>query len=158
MRTINSIFLIILLATIGFCQAQAKALEVSNECVISEYLIVKYPKSEEAESHSKEIGRFKVGNIGEGKEVLKTFNIPNSKLFIVASVFYDDDMYFNNTFNEALTITLVVSRSRKLTLSSTVSVGKTQVQYDENFKEINVETVSRNGNKLFDISMKCNRK
>lgn len=144
--------------TYGVCQAQTKVLEASDQCVITEFLLPKHLNSEELKSKKREIGKFETAKIGEGREIRKIFRINNSKFFAIASVFYDDDKELNDTLTDTITITLVVSRTKKLRLPSTISVGKTQIQYDENFTDINVETMAHYGNKLFDFSMRCSKK
>jgi hypothetical protein len=156
MQIFSAVFLIFFLCASIVCQEQTK---VSDECVVS---VVTYPNaaslnSEEYEGKAKEIGKFET-TVYEGELTEKRFRIPGSKLFVSATVLYDDNIYFDNQLHDAMNITLAVSQSRKFSLSSSISVATTQIQYDKYFNQVSIVVLARTGNKWFDVSMKCSKK
>jgi hypothetical protein len=147
---------VILLNVFVFSQKQAEF--PKDECVISvrEYRNAKSLDSKKSKASNKEIGKF-IPNNSEGEVTQRRFRIPNSKLFAFANVYYDDNMLYDGYPHAAIAITLAVSRNRKLSPLSVISIGTVHAQY-EDFAQISVLVLARSRNKLFDVCMICRRK
>ena len=156
MRIINYIILIFLLNVCALSQQQTESTE--DECVVSvkEYRNAKSLYSKKRQTNDKELGRFTPDN-SESGFTQKRFRIPQSQLFVFANVYYDDNMLYDGYLHDAITITLVVSRNKKLSSLSTISVATIHAQY-EDFAQVSVIVLARSGSKLFDAQMICRRK
>ena len=131
-----------------------------DECVVyvKELRTAKSLNAEKLEVKEKEIGRF-ITEVAESSFTAKRYSIPNTKLFVFANILYDDNMYSKETsLQDAVNITLAVSRSKKLSLSSSISVATLQAQYGSESDGVTLVLLARYGSKWFDVGIVCRKK
>lgn len=142
---------------------QVKADPVT-ECIV--YFIddtEKAAKSDDDElSEGMEVGRFLPTPGGEGTLTVRRFRVGKSNLYIFASVFYEDDLFYDDILHDAMTLALSITTStnKNADKNPKLRLAFTGMQIDdrEDFGAANLYALVKRKGKDSAISMNCQRK
>lgn len=144
------------------CQAQEKKQEDSNledECIV--YFIDNMnkhrPSDDDDKQYGTEVGRFFAGG-GEGSLHLRRFRLKKQKLFIFASAFYEDDLWYGGIPHDAVTLKLSITKSGNKDTKDWLAFSGTQFEYRADFGAAHTYLLFRLNKKTSFITMKCQRR
>jgi len=103
------------------------------------------------------LGEFKTV-IAEEETTTKVYKIPNSKLFVTASVFYTDEMMASVDTVESMSLGLAVARKSYESALFAPNVIQTDVTYNDFTDVVRVKTFISINKKRFLIGLQCDCK
>jgi hypothetical protein len=154
------IFLVILNATFN-CKAQddLPIRETQDKCIV--FLVDDVVKADKLDDDNllqgKEIGRFFASG-GEGTLIEKRFRLGKSRLFVFASAFYEDDLFYDNIPHDAITFRLAVTRSAKENIKFTIALSLTQIEEKDDYGAVITSVLVNQKGKQSAVRMECQRK
>ena len=149
------------------CAAQDTAqveTEPATECVIHFVDdINKAAKSDDDEfSEGIEVGRFFPTPGGEGTLTVKRFRVGRLNLYIFASVFYEDDLFYDDTLHDAMTVNISITNSANKNPNKNsklwLAFAGMQIDDREDFGASNLYVLVKRKGKDSAIHMNCQRK
>lgn len=133
-----------------------------TECIV--YFVNDAVKAEELDDdellQGVEVGRFLPTFGGEGTLTVKRFRVGKSNLYIFASVLYEDDLFFDDTLHDAMTLKISItnSASENPKPKSWLAFSTMQIEYREDFGAANLSAIINRRGKISAINMECQRK
>lgn len=133
-----------------------------TECVV--YFIDDVEKAEKLDDdkllEGVEVGRFLPTFGGEGTLTVKRFRVGKSNLYIFASVFYEDDLFYDDILHDAMTLQISItnSASENPKPKSWLAFSGMQTDYRDDFGAANVSAIINRKGKISGINMHCQRK
>ncbi len=148
--------LIFVFLVVGLSAITSKAQD-SNACVISALSLRDTPSAlrKIENSKPKELSKFDFSGVTEGTRYSRNIRIPGTDLYTYVEVFFDDDMKFHGNLTSAISIYLLISKSKRRTQNSVLSFAVTQSSYDDGFKQIDLATRAKNRGKLAMVQVVC---
>jgi hypothetical protein len=132
-----------------------------DECVVH------YLKDLEADAPSDEecpapwcveLGRFLTDAQGEGSLVIQRFSLPGSDLHAVVSVFYEDDLLYEKTLQDAITFKLSVTASQETEPEIRDWIGFAMTQVPDDHFRVSITALTFNNGKVpAALLMRCER-
>jgi hypothetical protein len=151
---------IFLLHTVSACLGQDTTQAQNDpvtECIL--YFVDDAKKAQETgDDKMTEVGRFLPRFGGEGTFSFKRFRIPKTKLFVFGSVNYEDDLKFDDSLHDAMTIGVRVTRSASQNPKSWIAGAEMQIEYTNNFNAANLDILVNRQGKYSAVRMSCQRK
>lgn len=130
-----------------------------TECIV--YFVDNIKKAEKSDDDKIrdgiEIGRFLPHLGGEGTLTLKRFRVGKLKLFVFASVFYEDDLSVGDSLTDAMTMSLGITRSSSKIPKSYIATSDMQIEYRKDFNAANLDVSVNQGAKYSSVRLRCER-
>ena len=104
---------------------------------------------------AKELGTFDTV-IGEEELTTRSYRLPVTKLYVVASVFYTDESMAGENSQDSLSLELTVSRLPKRDILSSLRYAEAEV-LSLNFEVARVSTIFKTQRRSFYIVMECRK-
>lgn len=105
------------------------------------------------EIKSQEIGKFDTV-IGEEELIVKSFKLPDTKLFVTASVFYTDESMAGKDSQDSMSLEIMISSKPERNALSAINFAESEV-LSKNFEVARASTIYKTGKKKFMIIMEC---
>jgi len=153
MKIKNPVAAVLLILAISFsCLAQDKVKEKEEKKDRREKCTVYFVEdskqfekdAEDAIDDDKFLKKYELGSFfatgGEGSLIIEEFPQTKTKLFVIASVFYEDDLFYDDILHDAITLKISVSKSKSVT-GPFLSFGAAQAEYTRYFGAAKVTTL-----------------
>ena len=147
-------------ALIIFCASAVLAQEIkySDRCTVgvadmTGIRTADLEKDSSPNLKSKELGTFDTV-IGEEELTTKSFRLPKTNLYVVASVWYTDESMAGRNSQDSLSLQLTISRTRKRDTLSALQFAEAEV-LSKNFEVARVSTLYKTAAHRFYIVMEC---
>jgi len=142
--------------TILFCLSIEAQTDV---CTISSVAVpLKTRKQNIEKLRPNELAKIDISGVTEGSQISRSLRIPGTSLYTYVEVFFDDDLKFYDNLHDAITVWILVLRNRQRTDGNTISKVRTQIAFDEHFKQSSVTTAVKYGGKRVAVEVMCRGK
>ena len=160
MTKITKIILPALLLVFSVGPISAQQTKYSDRCVVG-VIDVTSIRSADLENESslktqwRELGSF-VTVISEEELTTKSFRLPKSKLYVVASVFYTDESMAGVDSQDSVSLELIISPTPKRNVLSALQMAEAEV-LSKNFEVARVSTIYKKQQRSLYVMMECRK-
>ncbi len=152
MRTsIFTILALLLLTNIVPAQDKTK-----DSCIVGISSIIHDEEGELTTTRIKEFGRFEVLESSEEDRFTHAFRLPNTRLFVVASIYYTDESMASEKTYDSVSLELMISRSKKRDILSNIHFADAELPNNP-FDVGRVQMIVRVRNRSQIVTMECKR-
>ncbi|MGB2752510.1 MAG: hypothetical protein WBC19_10675 [Pyrinomonadaceae bacterium] len=151
-------FALAVFVTFGFALGPNLVNAKVHECFVnlSRYTTAEEVRNEEPSVPPENVGTFEINSPSEGRTEDLTFPIKGTRMNIFVHILYDDNMaYYDDFFNDAINLSLIVSETKKPDLAKSLAVATTQMEYTNTFRTAYLGVMVNRGNRWYDIWLSC---
>jgi hypothetical protein len=157
---IKAFIIAAMLLTCCACDVMAQHIMYADRCNVS-VMDVTGIKTSDLENDTapkrgfKELGTFDTV-VHEEELTTKSFRLPNTKLYIVASAWYTDESMAGGNSRDSISLQLTISPTAKRDILSGLQFAEAEVP-SKNFEVARVTTIYKLGRRSFYIVMECRK-
>jgi hypothetical protein len=127
-----------------------------DSCIVGVSNVIRNKDGDLDTSPIREIGRFEVRGAGEEDRITRAFRLPNTKLFVIASIFYTDESMATEKTADSVSLELMISRDAKRDILQSLNFADAETPNNP-FDIARVQMIVRVNSRQRIIMMECKR-